>query len=91
MASSGGRTHTFYQEQIALIETKIAEKMQNEIQKIQVTSDRQIAKYVESIQLLQQKVQTLQQPSLNTPSMPDYSQPMNNESFISLLSSTLAH
>ena len=74
-----------------MIETKIAEEMQNEIQKIQATSDRQIAKYVESIQLLQQKVQTLQQPSLNTPPMPDYSQPMNNESFISLLSSTLAH
>ena len=80
-----------HQEQIASKETKIAEKMQTEIQKIQATSDRQIAKYVESIQLLQQKVQTLQQPSLHTPPMPDYSQPMNNESFIGLLSSTLAH
>ena len=80
-----------HQEHIASIETKIAEKMQTEIQKIQATSDRQIAKYVESIQLLQQKVQTLQQPSLNTPPIPDYSQPMNNESFISLLSNTLAH
>ena len=74
-----------------MIETTVAERMQNEIQKIQATSDRQIAKNVESIQLLQQKVQTLQQPSLNTPPMPDYNQPMNNESFISLLSSTLAH
>ena len=80
-----------HQEHIASIETKIAEKMQTEIQKIQSTSDRQIAKYVESIQLLQQKVQTLQQPSLNTPPMSDHNQPMNNESFISLLSSTLEH
>ena len=73
------------------METKIAEKMQTEIQKVQATSDRQIAKCVESIQLLQQKVQTLQQPSLQTSPMPEYSQPMNNENFISLLSSTLAH
>ena len=34
--------------------------MQNEIKNIQATSDKQIAKYVESIQLLQQKIQTLQ-------------------------------
>ena len=80
-----------HQEQIASIETKIAEKMQNEIKNIQATSEKQIAKYVESIQLLQQKVQTLQQSNLNTPHMPDYNQPMNNESFISLLSSTIAH
>ena len=62
-----------------------------EIQKIQATSDKQVAKYVESIQLLQQKVQTLQQSGLNTPHMPDYNQPMNNQSFISLLSNTMAH
>ena len=74
-----------------MIETKVAERMQNEIQKIQATSDRQIAKYVESIQLLQQKAQTLQQPSLNTPHMPDYNQPINNETVISLLSSTIEH
>ena len=79
---------TEHQEQIASMETKVAEKMQNEIQKIQATTDKQIAKYVESIQLLQQKVQTLQQSNLNTPHMPDYNQPMNNESLISLLSST---
>ena len=82
---------TEHQEQIASIETKIAEKMQKEIQKIQATSDKQVAKYVESIQLLQQKVQTLQQSDLNTPHMPDYNQPMNNESFISLLSNTIVH
>ena len=80
-----------HQEQIASIETKIADKMQNEIKNIQATSEKQIAKYVESIQLLQQKVQTLQQSNLNTPHKPDYNQPMNNESFISLLSSTIAH
>ena len=60
------------------------------LKNIQATSEKQIAKYVESIQLLQQKVQTLQQSNLNTPHMPDYNQPMNNESFISLLSSTIA-
>ena len=65
--------------------------MQNEIKNIQATSENQTAKYVESIQLLQQKVQTLQQSNLNTPHMPDYNQPMNNESFISLLSSTIGH
>ena len=48
-----------HQEQIASIETKITEKMQNEIKNIQATSDKQIAKYVESIQLLQQKVQNI--------------------------------
>ena len=52
---------------------------------------RQIAKYVESIQLLQQKVQTLQQSNPNTPHMPDYNQPINNETVISLLSSTIEH
>ena len=31
---------TEHQEQIALIETKVAERMQNEIQKIQATSDQ---------------------------------------------------
>ena len=65
--------------------------MQKEIQKIQATSDQQIAKYVESIQLLQQKVQTLQQSNPNTPHMPDYNQPINNETVISLLSSTIEH
>ena len=64
-----------HQEQIASIETKIAEKMQNEIKNIQATSDKQVAKYVESIQLLQQKVQTLQQSNLNTPNMPHHNQP----------------
>ena len=38
-----------HQEQIASIETKIAEKIQNEIKNIQATSEKQIAKYVESI------------------------------------------
>ena len=80
-----------HQEQIAFMETNIAKKMQKEIQKIQATSDHQIAKYVESIQLLQQKVQTLQQPNPNTPHMPDYNQPINNETVISLLSSTIEH
>ena len=65
--------------------------MQNEIESTQATSDKQIAKYVESIQLLQQKVQTLQQSNLSTPHILDYNQPMNNESLISLLSSTIAH
>ena len=82
---------TGHQEQIASIETKIAEKMQNEMKNIQATSDKQIANFVKSIQLLQQKVQTLQQSNLNTPHMPDYNQPMNNESLISLLNSTIAH
>ena len=82
---------TEHQEQIASIETKIAEKIQHEIKKIQATPDKQIAKYVESIQPLQQRVQTLQQSNLNIPHMPDYNQPMNSESFISLLSSTIAH
>ena len=40
-----------HQQQIASIETKITEKMQNKIKNIQVTSDIQIAKYMESIQL----------------------------------------
>ena len=80
-----------HQEQIAFMETNIAKKMQKEIQKIQATSDQQIAKYVESIQLLQQKVQTLQQSNPNTPHMPDYNQPINNETVISLLSSTIEH
>ena len=73
--------------------------MQNEIKNIQTTSDRQIAEYVESIQLLQQKVQTLQQSNLNTPHMPYHTQPMSNESLASNrfekslyhLSSTIAH
>ena len=56
-----------HQEQIASIDTNIAKKMQKEIQKIQATSDQQTAKYIESIQLLQQKVQTLQQSNPNTP------------------------
>ena len=56
-----------HQEQIAFMETNLAKTMQKEIQKIQATSDHQIAKYVESIQLLQQKVQTLQQPNPNNP------------------------
>ena len=43
------------------------------------------------LQLLQQIFQRLQQSNLNTPHMPDYNQPMNKESFISLLSSTIAH
>ena len=60
-----------HQEQIPFMETNIANKMQKEIQKIQATSDQQIAQYVESIQLLQQKVQTLQQSNPNTPHMPD--------------------
>ena len=88
-----------HQEQIASIETKIAEKMQNEIKNIQATSDKQIEKYVESIQLLQQKIQTLQQSNLNTPYMPHHNQPMNNESLASdkiekslhLFSSAIAH
>ena len=73
--------------------------MQNEIKNIQATSDKQIAKYVESIQLLQQKIQTLQQSNLNTPYMPHHNQPMNNESLASdkiekslhLFSSAIAH
>ena len=73
--------------------------MQNEIKNIQATSDKQIAKYVESIQLLQQKIQTLQQSNLNTPQMPHHNQPMNNESLASdkiekslhLFSSAIAH
>ena len=80
-----------HQEQIASMETNIAKKMQKEIQKIQATSDQQIAQYVESIQLLQQKVQTLQQSNPNTPHMPDYNQPINNETVISVLSSTIEH
>ena len=80
-----------HQEQIAFMETNIAKKMQKEIQKIQATSDQQMAQYVESIQLLQQKVQTLQQSKPNTPHMPDYNQPINNETVISLLSSTIEH
>ena len=66
---------------------------------IQATSDKQIAKYVESIQLLQQKIQTLQQSNLNTLYMPHHNQPMNNESLASdkiekslhLFSSAIAH
>ena len=65
--------------------------MQKEIQKIQATSDQQVAKYLESIQLLQQKVQTLQQSNTNTPHMPDYNQPINNKTVISLLSRTIEH
>ena len=73
--------------------------MQNEIKNIQANSDKQIAKYVESIQLLQQKIQTLQQSNLNTPYMPHHNQPMNNESLASdkiekslhLFSSAIAH
>ena len=73
--------------------------MQNEIKNIQATSDKQIAKYVESIQLLQQKIQTLQQSNLNTPYMPHHNQAMNNESLASdkiekslhLFSSAIAH
>ena len=38
-----------HQEQIAFMETNIAQKMQKEIQKIQATSDQQMAQYVESI------------------------------------------
>ena len=57
--------------------------MQNEIKNIEATSDKQIAKYVESIQLIQQKVQTLQQSNLNTPHMPHHNQAMNNESLVS--------
>ena len=41
-----------HQKQIAFMETNIAKTMQKEIRKIQATSDQQIAKYVESIQLL---------------------------------------
>ena len=78
-----------HQEQIAFMETNIAQKMQKEIQKIQATSGQQMAQYVESIQLLQQKVQTLQQSNPNTPHMPNYNQPINNETVISLLSSTI--
>ena len=80
-----------HQEQIAFMETNIAKTMQKEIQKIQATSDQQMTQYVESIQLLQQKVQTLQQSNPNTPHMPDYNQPINNETVISLLSSTIEH
>ena len=80
-----------HQEQIASMETNIAKKLQKEIQKIQATSDQRIAQYVESIQLLQQEVQTLQQSNPNTPHMPDYNQPINNETGISLLSSTIEH
>ena len=80
-----------HQEQIASMETNIAKKLQKEIQKIQATSDQRIAQYVESIQLLQQKVQTLQQSNPNTPHMPDYNQLINNETVISLLSSTIEH
>ena len=80
-----------HQEQIASMETNIAKKLQKEIQKIQATSDQRIAQYVESIQLLQQKVQTSQQSNTNTPHMPDYNQTINNETVISLLSSTIEH
>ena len=79
-----------HQEEIASMETNIAKIMQREIQ-IQATSNQQIAKYVESIQLLEQKVQTLQQSNPNTPHMPDYNQPIDNETVISLLSSTIEH
>ena len=49
-----------HERQLAIIESKLAEQKQSDIQSIQAAANEQKLKHIETIKLLQQKVQTLE-------------------------------
>ena len=79
-----------HERQLAIKESKLAEQKQSDIQRIQAAANEQKLKHIETIKLLQQKVQTLEHRS-NQNNLDIKTPPHNSLTSNSMLNQSVVH